>query len=165
MSTLPLSIDRLAEVRETLKMSQFWSLNGKEFPLGLAEVLLGGESRRADKIENAASEFVHLAYIFNCHGYFKGKKVNDEPLAWSDALRVIDTTDRRRLGICQFLKSLQCIDYNTDVEGWLTQEQYENWGRREQYEKFKKTLDGMINYLALHIIHFDSEEYKAAKWS
>ncbi len=140
----------------------------KETPRHLYDAFSGDRSfphaYDYETVEAKASEFVHLAYIFNCHEYFKGKKVNGEPLAWGDALRAIDITKRKRLKICQLLKSLQCIRYNTDVRGWLTDEQYEKWERKEHYEKFHETLQRMIHFLALHILGYDSEDYKNAKW-
>lgn len=166
MSTLPLSIDSLAQVRETLQMSQHWHTNEKEYPCGLVAIFMNDAFPREEKVNAFASHFVHQAYIFNAIAYFKGEhaKGKTEPSQWNDGLRAIDMTNAKRMGICQFLKSLQCIDYNTDVRGWLTDEQYEKWERKEQYEKFHDTLQRMIHFLALHILDYDSEEYKNAKW-
>lgn len=168
MSTLPLSIDNLANVRETLWLSQWWASdsNTKERPIMLISNFTGQHRNTPTKVGESVKEFVHLAYIFNCIAYFKGEhaKGKTEPLQWNDGLRAIDMTNAERMGICQFLKTLQCIDYNTDVRGWLTDEQYEKWERKEQYEKFHDTLLRMIHFLALHILDYDSEEYKNAKW-
>lgn len=170
MSTLPLSVTRLAEVRETMRSAAYWTEElTKETPLWFCETFMGRTGyykHNEKKVLEKATEFVHLAYIFNAIAYFNGEHARgkSEPTEWQYAVQVIDKINCKRLKICQFLKSLQCIRYNTDVRGWLRSDEYEKWERKEQYENFHNTLDGMIYHLALHILDYDSEDYKNAKW-
>lgn len=147
-------------------MSQHWRSNGKEYPCGLVAVFMDDAFPREEKVNAFASLFVHQAYIFNAIAYFKGEHAKDkpEPQQWQDGLRAIDCTNRPRLHVGQLLKSLCCIEYNTDVKGWLTDEQYNSWARKTQYEKFHNTLQKLIHFLAFHLLDFDSEDYKNAKW-
>lgn len=168
MSTLPLSIDILAEARETIYCSYFWTQSDKDYCLGLFDAFLGTQSHRyitEKEALSAAETFVNRAYIFNCIAYFKGAHDNShkEPEAWDCAIRVMHNTHKRRVSLVQLYKTIQCIDYNTDAEGWFTPRKYENWDRRLDYEAFKKQLNRIEMCLASHIIG-QLGEYKSATW-
>lgn len=166
MSTLPLSIDTLAQVRETMCSATFWREHTKETPLWFCESFMGptGYYKHDEKnVREKANEFVHLAWIFNAVAYHRGEFTDFEPIDWGCALHAIDITKQKRIGICQLVKTLQCIEYNTDAKGWMRPEFYNTWPRKEQYEKFHKILHEMIFVLLSHIVSYDAE-YSAAKW-
>lgn len=168
MSTMPISLNALAAVRETIYLSYFWSVQEDEKPLGLFDAFLGTQSHRyvnENEALAAAETFVNRAYIFNCIAYFKGAhdKSNKEPAEWGCTIEALKNTHKKRLSIVQLYKTVQCIDYNTDAEGWFTPEKYKQWDRRLDYEAFKKMLARLQTFLSAFIIA-RLDEYKAAKW-
>lgn len=170
MSTLPISIDTLAQVRETIYMSFFWRKSGENVCLGLFDAF-SGQSHYAsteDEAFKAAEKFVNEAYRFNsiaCIAYFNGLHYNSnkEPEAWDCDIQAMHNMRRKRLTLVQLYKTIQCIDYNTDVKGYFTPQQYQAWDRRLEYEAFMHQLQRMERRLAAHIIS-ELDEYKAAAW-
>lgn len=167
MSCMPLSIDSLIDVRETLYSSAGWRCNNYECPTFLYQVFCGdNKPTTASESGRRTQDFVERAFIFNSIEYFKGVQArnNAEPKEWKDALLAMRKTRRcRRMSIVQLYKTLQCIDYNTEPAGWLLPKEYENWARKDEYEEFKETIKRLINYLAGHIA-MHTKAYEYATW-
>ncbi len=165
MSCIPVNIDSLVDVREMLYYSAGWREQTDNKPLQLWLALTGDYDKRSETAKIAV-DFVEKAYIFNAIECFCGKhaKSNTEPEQWNDALQAMKNVRRYKLiPIMQLFKSLQFIDYNTDVAGWLTPEEYENWSRKDEYEQFKDTCARLRKFLAEFIVS-RLPEYQAAKW-
>lgn len=167
MSCIAISLEALTGVRETLISSLYWREQSDEKPLGLFDAFTGVNrftaSEKLTKIQ--AEEFVEKAFVFNSIEYFKGEhaKNNAEPIEWGNYFRILKRCDSKRLPIMQFYKTLQMIDYNTDADGWLTKEEYENWARKDEYEIFKSNIKALTNYLAEFLVS-RTQAYKDAEW-
>lgn len=164
---MPLSIDSLIDVRETLYSAASWYGGDYEHPFSLYSVFCGdNKPATASEGGKRAQDFVEKAFIFNSIEHFKGEQArnNAEPVAWRVALLAMRETRRcRRMSIVQLYKTLQCIDYNTEPVGWLLPKEYENWARKDEYEEFKETIKRLINHLANHIA-MRTKAYEDAKW-
>lgn len=164
MSCIQISLDTLAGVRETIKASFYWTTNYEETPLCVFDSFFPRSSRysiSAHRVEEKAEEFVANAMLFNLMELDKG----EEPQGYQESLAALAEygKSRKRLGIWQFYKSLQFIDYNTDVCGQMTAEQYEKWPMREQYEKFHSLCNRLCNRLAKRFVS-KMPQYEQAVW-
>lgn len=168
MSTLPISLNALAAVRDTLIASFYWRENDENHCSYLFDVFANRPSHNyvtESEAKGMVENFVNLAYIFNAISYFKGEqaKTNEEPDEWGCALEALKSTRGKTMTLVQLFKTIQCIDYNTDVESWLQPGEYYNWKRKYIFEEFNKTIMRINVCLGNHIIG-QTEEYKAAKW-
>lgn len=168
MSTMPISLNALAAVRETLISSYYWRVNDDNHCAHLFDAFCGSQSHEYLDQSTAfgmVEDFVSKAWIYNAIAYFKGKqaKSNEEPAEWNCALEALKSTNEKKMTLMQFYKTALCVDYNTDVDGWLLPDVYENWKRKDDYRKFKKTLARIMGCLSEYII-CRTPEYKAAKW-
>lgn len=164
MSCMIISLEALARVRETLTASAYYKGDDINRPSRLYRAFANGSTAAAKRL---ADEFVKLACIYNNIEYFKGEQArnNAEPVEWGIELyHLQNMVNRQPLDVYQLYKTLEMIDYNTDPQGWMEPEEYDNWCRREEFEKFKETLKNLSLFLAEHIAK-NTEGYKNAQWS
>ena len=161
MSCIQISLDTLAGVRETIEASMYWTTDYEETPCCVFDVFFPRSSRfniSANRVKEKAAEFVAQALVFN------SLQLGDsDPILHHESLMELNRISRKRLGVWQFYKSLQFIDYNTDVRGQMTAEQYEKWPMREQYEKFHSLCDEICNRLAERFVS-KLPQYEQAVW-
>ena len=157
MSTLTISMQTLANVRETISAHAF-----------VVEKLVPGTlsiSQKRKYASDAAKSFVELALLFNYMEYFKGEQArnNAEPVEWGCAVLALDLMQGEKLTDVELVKSLDCIEYNTSVESFLNTDEYMRWSRRFEFENFQTVIRGMREILYLHIVSH-LPEYENAKW-
>lgn len=78
-----------------------------------------------------------------------------------EALKSVCNFVHPEINVFQLLKSLQCFEYNIDLEGYdatFTDEK-----ENERYKQTLKILKDLIKALALHIVSY-TNEYGKAKW-
>ena len=165
MSCMIISMEALARVRETLKAAAYYQGDDINRPRKLYNAFTNGSQKAAKRL---ATDFVVRACIFNFIEYDKGEEArnNAEPVDWGTVIYHLTNNfnNRQPLDVYQLYKTLEMIDYNTDPQGWMEPEEYENWCRREEFEKFKETLKNLSLFLAEHIAK-NTEGYKNAQWS
>lgn len=169
MSTMILSIQSLANVRDALAASYFWKEDGDYTPLCLFGAFMPNENRftvKQEQVKKMADEFVRLAYIFNVEEIFKGRfaKKGCEPVALGAELYDLKNQQGKRLSSVQLLKTLQFIEYNTHAKGWLTDAEFNGWSRRDEYIDFHNKINAII-YALMDSIISKTKEYKDAKWN
>jgi len=162
MSCIQISFETLAGVRETIESSLFWTSDYQETPLCIFSVFFPNSSRfniAENRVKEKASEFVTLALSFNTIQLERGKTPNYLP----ELQQALAEFNGKRPNIMQFYKSMQFIDYNTDVRGQMTDKEYQAWPMREQYEKFHETCERVCNRLAERFVS-KMPEYENAEW-
>jgi len=162
MSCIQISFETLAGVRETIEASLFWTSDYQETPLCIFSEFFPNSSRfniAGNRVKEKASEFVTLALSFNTIQLERGKTPDYLP----ELQQALAEFNGKRPNIMQFYKSMQFIDYNTDVRGQMTDKEYQAWPMREQYEKFHETCERVCNRLAERFVS-KMPEYENAEW-
>ena len=163
MSCMTISKEALIGVRETLNDSLNWKERSDEQITSLPFVF-SKNRKNAEKFEEETQKFITDAFIFNQFELTKGDKEVNENLGWCEKyIQCLRKEEGKRMTIIQFLKTLQMIDYNTDVRGWIEDEEYETWRLRKDYENFKMKINELISHIAQFIVS-NLPEYNNAKW-
>lgn len=161
MSCLQISDRALAGVSTTIISASFWREQTEGQPLSFYHYITGEYSNTEERAKDCAKTFVYFSMLFN-YMELEGGELKSTDVFNADLERVWNKV-QDRLSVMQLLKTLQMIDYNTDVKGQMEQEQYDNWSLKSEYESYKKHLDETISYLAEFIVS-RMPEYRAAKW-
>lgn len=163
MSCMTISKEALIGVRETLNDSLNWKERSDEQITSLPFVF-SKNRKNAEKFEEETQKFITDAFIFNQFELTKGDEEVNENLGWCEKyIQYLRKEEGKRMTIIQFLKTLQMIDYNTDVRGWIKDEEYETWRLRKDYENFKMKINELISHIAQFIVS-NLPEYNNAKW-
>lgn len=163
MSCMTISKEALIGVRETLNDSLNWKETTKEQTPELS-FIFSKNRNDVKKFEEETQKFITDAFIFNQFELTKGDKEVNENLGWCEKyLLYLRKQEGNRMTLIQFLKTLQMIHYNTDVRGWIEDEEYEAWRLRKDYENFKMKINELISNVAQFIVR-RLPEYDNAKW-
>ncbi len=163
MSCMTISKEALIGVRETLNDALNWKERSDEQITSLPFVF-SKNRKNAEKFEEETQKFITDAFIFNQFELTKGDEEVNENLGWCEKyIQYLRKEEGKRMTIIQFLKTLQMIDYNTDVRGWIKDEEYETWRLRKDYENFKMKINELISHIAQFIVS-NLPEYNNAKW-
>ena len=163
MSCIQISFETLAGVRETIESSLFWTSDYQETPTCIFSVFFPNSSRfniAGNRVKEKAAEFVAQALLFN---HMELDRNGETPEHYQTWLQALTEFNGKRPNIMQFYKSMQFIDYNTDVRGQMTDKEYQAWPMREQYEKFHETCERVCNRLAERFVS-KMPEYEKAEW-
>lgn len=163
MSCMTISKEALIGVRETLNDSLNWKETTKE---QMPELSFIFSKNRNDvkKFEQETQDFIFDAFYYNQCELMKGyEEVNLISGWYNPYFQELRKQEGNRMTIIQFLKTLQMINYDTEVKGCLTAKEYEAWGLRKDYENFKMKINELISNVAQFIVA-NLPEYANAKW-
>lgn len=163
MSCITISKEALIGVRETLNDSLNWEETTKE---QMPELSFIFSKNRNDikKFEEETQDFIFDAFYYNQCELMKGyEEVNLISGWYNPYFQELRKQEGNRMTIIQFLKTLQMINYDTEVKGCLTAKEYEAWGLRKDYENFKMKINELISNVAQFIVA-NLPEYANAKW-
>lgn len=163
MSCMTISKEALIGVRETLNDSLNWKETTKE---QMPELSFIFSKNRNDikKFEEETQDFIFDAFYYNQCELMKGyEEVNLISGWYNPYFQELRKQEGNRMTIIQFLKTLQMINYDTEVKGCLTAKEYEAWGLRKDYENFKMKINELISNVAQFIVA-NLQEYDSAKW-
>ena len=163
MSCITISKEALIGVRETLNDSLNWKETTKEQMPELS-FIFSKNRKDVEKYEEETQKFITDAFIFNQFELTKVYKEAKLISGWHNPyFQELRKQEGNRMTIIQFLKTLQMINYNTEVMGCLTAKEYETWRLRKDYENFKIKINELISHVAQFIVN-RLPEYKKAKW-
>ena len=158
MSTIQVSARALQGVRNKLQSSFFWNRHNLQHPVSLYKTFAGTSYKESEEVaKRRIDEFIRLVIIFNATEYDRGKCPDEEYVNHWMKLSNGDCD----ISIHQFYKTMLFIDYNTEAEGWI--DENEPWIYRAAYKGFKQQVEEIINYLANHIAAH-TKEVEDAKW-
>lgn len=163
MSCMTISKEALIGVRETLNDSLNWKETTKE---QMPELSFIFSKNRNDikKFEEETQDFIFDAFYYNQCELMKGyEEVNLISGWYNPYFQELRKQEGNRMTIIQFLKTLQMINYDTEVKGCLTAKEYEAWGLRKDYENFKMKINELISNVAQFIVA-NLQEYDSVKW-
>lgn len=151
-----------------LKSMSSYSLREGSDTVDVAEVLGTGETRTPeglDRLWDAVRLFVRRAILFNNEAYRLRYPKENVPVAEPVSLEQLSALENMGevVSRAQLFMTLECIDYNSDVTDYLSEERFKAYPLHDTFLEWQGQLKDMTGRLA-NVIAYRKAHDENCEW-